>query len=348
MFANSNFSKLFRCIRMIRGWIFKQIYIQPCLSTIASDCVIIIVYWIDCVFFYRISHSKRVDERPGNGTAIISGSVTDSETSKLFQCELCPKAFTRRHSYNEHKLSHSVETRRWCDLCQRTFASKRTLRMHMMTHTGEKPFRCEICNKRFVRNDNLIVHKRLHTGEKPYVCPLCDRSFTRSDALNTHLRSHCTGDNLPRGRRGGPEKPFQCTICQNTFTRKAHLTLHIRLHTGERPYGCNRCYESFSRKDKLTAHAKVHDRKHYFLGHSVIDKYSRPLYDIYPVDESIPNDLFPSKLYRPQLAVSDSPKNIDSKMIRLNFNPNPKLWYKIILQLAPFLFEWLFFFYYHI
>lgn len=158
----------------------------------------------------------------------------------------------------------------------------------------------------------------MHTGAKLYVCPLCNKSFTRSNAVNTHLKIHCTGgvDQLAGQRRPGdwsapavPEKPFRCTTCRKSFTPNAHLMLHVRLYTGEKPYDCGRCSESFVRKEKLNVHMKVNERKHYFLGHSVIGMLSRLLYDIFPVCKSIPSDVFLGKEHCPQTALSLPPNN---------------------------------------
>ncbi|KAM3420878.1 hypothetical protein BST61_g4114 [Cercospora zeina] len=87
-----------------------------------------------------------------------------------FQCNLCPKRFTR--AYN--------------------------LRSHLRTHTDERPFVCTVCGKAFARQHDRKRHEGLHTGEKKFVCRGtlqnsslwgCGRRFARADALGRHFRS---------------------------------------------------------------------------------------------------------------------------------------------------------------
>ena len=89
-----------------------------------------------------------------------------------FQCNLCPKKFTR--AYN--------------------------LRSHLRTHTDERPFVCTVCGKAFARQHDRKRHEGLHSGEKKFVCKGelntrpgetwgCGRRFARADALGRHFRS---------------------------------------------------------------------------------------------------------------------------------------------------------------
>ena len=87
-----------------------------------------------------------------------------------FQCNLCPKRFTR--AYN--------------------------LRSHLRTHTDERPFVCTVCGKAFARQHDRKRHEGLHSGEKKFICRGelkqggqwgCSRRFARADALGRHFRS---------------------------------------------------------------------------------------------------------------------------------------------------------------
>lgn len=105
---------------------------------------------------------------PGSTETGISKRVQKHPAT--FQCNLCPKRFTR--AYN--------------------------LRSHLRTHTDERPFVCTVCGKAFARQHDRKRHEGLHSGEKKFVCKGelkqggqwgCSRRFARADALGRHFRS---------------------------------------------------------------------------------------------------------------------------------------------------------------
>jgi transcription factor CRZ1 len=106
------------------------------------------------------------DRTPSNGP----DSKRVQKHPATFQCNLCPKRFTR--AYN--------------------------LRSHLRTHTDERPFVCTVCGKAFARQHDRKRHEGLHSGEKKFVCRGnltsgqqwgCGRRFARADALGRHFRS---------------------------------------------------------------------------------------------------------------------------------------------------------------
>lgn len=110
--------------------------------------------------------------RPNNQTGAGTGTSRVQKHPATFQCNLCPKKFTR--AYN--------------------------LRSHLRTHTDERPFVCTVCGKAFARQHDRKRHEGLHSGEKKFVCKGdlssrpgeawgCGRRFARADALGRHFRS---------------------------------------------------------------------------------------------------------------------------------------------------------------
>ncbi|KAI9793550.1 MAG: DNA-binding transcription factor [Peltula sp. TS41687] len=107
---------------------------------------------------------------PQRGGSTGSDSRRVQKHPATFQCNLCPKRFTR--AYN--------------------------LRSHLRTHTDERPFVCTVCGKAFARQHDRKRHEGLHSGEKRFVCKGelksgaswgCGRRFARADALGRHFRS---------------------------------------------------------------------------------------------------------------------------------------------------------------
>lgn len=108
--------------------------------------------------------------RPTQGGDGPAGPKRTQKHPATFQCNLCPKRFTR--AYN--------------------------LRSHLRTHTDERPFVCSVCGKAFARQHDRKRHEGLHSGEKKFVCRGnlkdngtwgCGRRFARADALGRHFRS---------------------------------------------------------------------------------------------------------------------------------------------------------------
>lgn len=101
----------------------------------------------------RSQKHKKVDNDANN-------NKDKNEKYRPYQCNLCKKRFTQRHSLNDH----------------------------IRLHTGEKPYQCDICHKRFTVRYNCKVHRRIHTGEKPYECSMCNKRFASKSGLNSHFK----------------------------------------------------------------------------------------------------------------------------------------------------------------
>ena len=85
--------------------------------------------------------------------------VNEESCEKLFKCNICSKAFSRKHHLSQH----------------------------LYTHTDVKPFKCKNCSKSFSQKSNLNRHLYTHTNEKPFICTICTKSFSQKSILNRHL-----------------------------------------------------------------------------------------------------------------------------------------------------------------
>ena len=117
-------------------------------------------------YILDLANPERTPSTGGSDT----GGKRQQKHPATFQCNLCPKRFTR--AYN--------------------------LRSHLRTHTDERPFVCTVCGKAFARQHDRKRHEGLHSGEKKFVCRGtlqsggawgCGRRFARADALGRHFRS---------------------------------------------------------------------------------------------------------------------------------------------------------------
>jgi KRAB domain-containing zinc finger protein len=108
----------------------------------------------------------------------------------FFECSVCQKQFSSRHTRNNHMRVHDSEKKLLCKFCAKSFHWKGQLKIHERSHTGEKPFACLYCPKAFAYRESLITHSTIHTGIKPHLCEGCGSRFSCIGNLIKHRSSH--------------------------------------------------------------------------------------------------------------------------------------------------------------
>ncbi|XP_033117930.1 early growth response protein 1-A-like [Anneissia japonica] len=164
----------------------------------------------------------------GVKAAPVTVNVQNTESGKMYQCQLCNVMFKHRHHVVRHMRSHTGEKPFHCQECGARFARKCILTNHMRVHTGEKPFICRECGDMFSRKHHLVIHVRTHTGEKPYCCGKCGAAFSRSHHLGRHMKTHETKQGLDGSENTVDQ--YQCTKCPAKFAHPNSLSRHVKNH----------------------------------------------------------------------------------------------------------------------
>lgn len=115
---------------------------------------------------------------------------------KNIKCHQCPKRFSSLDAYKTHvSIAHIGSRVFQCKVCFKKFSRKRELDRHSAMHSGIRPFGCHQCDKRFTRKDKLVRHEKTHdvmVANMP--CIECGATFDKKDDLVAHIKSHFADD----------------------------------------------------------------------------------------------------------------------------------------------------------
>jgi hypothetical protein len=126
------------------------------------------------------SHPSTSDSQTNSSPA--RATAGPQERSRIYQCEICPKQFTRQHNLNNHLRLHKNERPHACEVCSKTYARLNDMRRHLASHS-QKKFICGGtlgsgdnwgCKLRFARSDGLKRHYQSKRGRK------CIQPFVRA------------------------------------------------------------------------------------------------------------------------------------------------------------------------
>ncbi|CAH0405857.1 unnamed protein product [Chilo suppressalis] len=113
---------------------------------------------------------------------------------KNIKCHQCPKRFSSLDAYKTHVSVAHIGSRIFqCKICFKKFSRKRELDRHAALHTGMKPFSCSQCDKKFTKKDKLDKHEQTHeclVVNMP--CIECGATFEKKADLVAHIKSHFT------------------------------------------------------------------------------------------------------------------------------------------------------------
>ncbi|KPJ15573.1 Zinc finger protein Xfin [Papilio machaon] len=144
-----------------------------------------------------INHVRKNPPTPSKSMQGSPGKqkmMTNKNKPKNIKCHQCTKRFSSLDAYKTHVSVAHIGSRVFqCKVCFKKFSRKRELDRHTQTHIGMKPFSCNSCDKKFNSKEKLDNHEQ--TQECSVVnmpCIECGLTFKKKADLVAHIKSHFT------------------------------------------------------------------------------------------------------------------------------------------------------------
>ncbi|XP_060075649.1 zinc finger protein 530-like [Ylistrum balloti] len=189
----------------------------------------------------------------------------EKQNRTRFVCDLCPKIYTSKETFNKHMRSHNPDTRISCSYCGQVCLTTSHLKRHINVHTRtdlcnlqtkDKPYECGICQKKYFNKKHLELHVVRHTQTENFSCDTCDKSFDTRYKWKRHVRRSHFEKN---GETTCEPNLYNCLLCNKVFRTNDSLESHIK-RTHEKPmiYNCDLCERTFLRRDAMLNHKESH------------------------------------------------------------------------------------------
>ena len=202
---------------------------------------------------------------------------------KFVECKICHKV-VKRHSFKQHRLTHTSVRDVKCQLCYVTLKTSRILKDHqknlhaseieqefILSGNGPENFQhsCETCDLKFLTRDLLLNHGKSHKLKK-FSCQYCPGLFFKFNLYKKHLfEVHKRKISKEKN-----EKEYQCKLCYRTFVYKRSLQDHLKkvheqdldkllkpILSSDLIFECDKCSLKFLSSNIL----KYHDEKSHNL-----------------------------------------------------------------------------------
>ncbi|XP_068628696.1 zinc finger protein piragua-like [Battus philenor] len=120
-------------------------------------------------------------------------SIANKNKPKNIKCHQCTKRFSSLDAYKTHvSIAHIGSRVFQCKVCFKKFSRKRELDRHATMHSGLKPLSCNQCDKKFNCKDKLDNHEQTHECVVNMPCIECGATFKKKADLVAHIKSHFT------------------------------------------------------------------------------------------------------------------------------------------------------------
>lgn len=127
------------------------------------------------------------------------------EPCESYQCEFCGKCFTKKDSYDIHKMFHpeqledgetlsktTITGKIHCSKCDINIYQLALYEAHM-ERFHKNDYTCHVCKKFFFDRKGLPEHRRKHFKLDNHVCKICEKRFLKSINLKKHIKSYHPG-----------------------------------------------------------------------------------------------------------------------------------------------------------